>query len=83
MQQPMAVQMRGKEHHHPKLDACGFVCPSCNFWLLLSDLRVSKLILEGFKAGVAHVEINCPECDKTRAYSRTDLTLFLPGADVL
>ena len=60
------------------MDRCGFVCPSCSFMLLLSDRRVSRIV-DYFKAGAEAVSIICPECSVERSYTRSDLTLFLPG----
>lgn len=63
----------------PHLDQCGFVCPSCNFRLLLSDLEVTMHLVEAFKHGLEQVDIKCPECNLVRAYTLTDLVWFLSG----
>ena len=68
--------MNTKGDDTPHLDYCGFVCPSCNFRLLLSDLQVSMHLVEAFKHGIKQVDIQCPECTLVRAYNLTDLVWF-------
>ena len=70
--------MSTKTRYVPNLDACGFVCSSCNFRLLISDLQVSMQIVETFN-NAAQVDIACPECGLTRAYRPSDLIWFLSG----
>ena len=70
--------MRATQQNEPNLESCGFVCASCNFRLLLSDLEVSKRVVEVFKLGITSVDIACPECGSERCYTREDLKFFLP-----
>ena len=59
-------------------DMCGFVCPSCNFRLLLSDVRVCQKIIDCFTNGAESASSTCPECGQEHSYTRFDLTIFLP-----
>ena len=62
---------------------CGFVCPSCNFEMRLSDPSVGRIIIEAFHDGSDSAHINCPECNLSVSFTRRDLRRFLPGGKVL
>ena len=66
-------------HDTPDLDHFGFVCPSCNFRFVLSDLQPSVHVVEAFKHGTKQVDLECPECTLVHAYTPTDLVWFSLG----
>jgi len=73
------MKLHTKQPRKEHLELCGFVCPACNFRLLLSDPYVSRAIVDLLNHGLSSSSLKCPECGHEHQYGHNDLFMFLPG----
>lgn len=79
MAQTQSVKHALKPQPTRDLDFCGFVCPTCNFRLRLSDPHVSECVVNLLNHGIRFTLLQCTECGNEQQYSQDDLLIFLPG----